>query len=162
MSVTPAHILPQHHLSVTEIERLEDRLYEHNERATGRDDGKRLAFVAMDEHGIQIGAIVGYSWAGIAEIKQLWVDTTHRGRGLGRRLLEAAIAEAVVRSCQSVWALSYTFQAPGFYEKCGFDRVSELPNWPPGHAHIVLCRQLKTSAAESARPSSIVPITHKF
>jgi GNAT superfamily N-acetyltransferase len=143
ISVIPAHILPQHHLSVAEIECLEDRLYGHNKRATGRDDGKGLAFVAIDEHRIQIGAIAGYSWAGMAEIKQLWVDESHRGHGLGRRLLEAAIAEAVARGCQSVWAMSYTFQAPGLYEKCGFDRVTELPDWPPGHAHIVLRLQLK-------------------
>jgi ribosomal protein S18 acetylase RimI-like enzyme len=103
--------------------------------------------VAVDEHGIQIGAIAGYSWAGMAEIKQLWVDEDRRGQGLGRRLLDAAITEAIVRGCQSVWTLSYTFQAPGFYEKCGFDTVAELTDWPPGQAHIVFRRQLRTDAA---------------
>ena len=83
MTATPTHILPQHNLSVTEIDRLEDRLYDHNQLATGRHDGKGLAFVAMDDHGIQIAAIAGYSWAGVAEIKQFWVDENHRGRGLG-------------------------------------------------------------------------------
>jgi GNAT superfamily N-acetyltransferase len=91
MTATPAYILPCHQLSITELDRLEDRLYDHNRRATGRDDGKGLGFVAVDEHGIQIGAIAGYSWAGMAEIKQLWVDDNHRGRGLGRRLVDAAI-----------------------------------------------------------------------
>jgi GNAT superfamily N-acetyltransferase len=161
MTATPAHILPRHHLSVAEIDRLEDRLYGHNQLATGRHDGKGLAFAAMDDHGIQIGAIAGYSWAGVAEIKQFWVDENHRGRGLGRGLLEAAIAEAMDRGCESVWALSYTFQAPGLYEKCGFDRVAELPDWPPGHAHIVLRRQLKTSAAESTQPPSTISSIHE-
>lgn len=154
MTATPVGILPHHHISVTEIDRLEDRLYDHNRRATGQDDGKGLAFVAMDEDGIQIAAIAGYTWAGMAEIKQLWVDEKHRGYGLGRALLEAAIAEALARGCQSIWALSYTFQAPGLYEKCGFDRVAELPDWPPGHAHIVLCYQLKANATERTQPSS--------
>ena len=154
MPVMPAQILPQHTLSFAEIECLEDRLYGHNTRATGRDDGKGLAFVAIDEHRNQIGAIAGYSWAGMVEIKQLWVEENHRGHGLGRRLLEAAIAEAAARGCRFVWALSYTFQAPGLYEKFGFDRVTELPDWPPGHAHIVLRLQLRTCGAESTRPSS--------
>jgi MarC family membrane protein len=152
MTASPAHILPRHHLSITEIGGLEDRLYDHNRRATGRDDGQGLAFVAMDEHGIQIGAIAGYSWAGMARIKQLWVDEDHRGHGLGRRLLDAAIDEAIVRGCESVWTLSYTFQAPGLYEKCGFERVAELTGWPPGHANIVLRRQLKASASYTSRP----------
>jgi ribosomal protein S18 acetylase RimI-like enzyme len=81
--------------------------------------------------------------AGVAEIKQLWVDVDHRGHGVGRRLLEAAIGEAIIRDCHSVWTLSYDFQAQGFYEKHGFERVAELRDWPPGHTHIVLRRSLK-------------------
>jgi GNAT superfamily N-acetyltransferase len=149
MASKSVHILPRHDLSITEIDQLEDRLYEHNSRATGRDDGRGLTFVVVDEHGTQLGAIAGYSWAGMVEVKQLWVDESHRGQGLGRRLLEAVIAEAAARGCQFVWALSYTFQAPGLYQKCGFHRVAELTDWPPGHAHVVLRRQLKASADET-------------
>ena len=150
MSVTPTRILPRHDLTACEVARLEDRLYDHNRRATGQDDGKWLGFVAMDDDAVQVGAIAGYSWAGMVEIKQLWVDENRRGHGLGRRLLEAAIAEAMDRGCQSIWALSYTFQAPGLYEKFGFIRVAELADWPPGHANIVLRRELGSSAAGSA------------
>jgi hypothetical protein len=53
----------RHDLSAIEVDRLEGRLYDHNRRATGRDDGKGLAFVAVDERGGQIGAIAGYTWA---------------------------------------------------------------------------------------------------
>jgi ribosomal protein S18 acetylase RimI-like enzyme len=137
-----AKISGRHDLSAPEIDYLEDRLYDHDRHATGRDDGKRLAFVALDAGGKQIGAVAGYTWAGMAEIKQLWVDEAHRGLGIGRQLLEDAIAEAVHRNCQSIWGvLSYGFQAPGLYEKCGFVRVAELKDWPPGHSHIVLHRR---------------------
>jgi GNAT superfamily N-acetyltransferase len=84
MSATPTHIRPRHDLTITEIDRLEQQLYDHNRRATGRHDGEDLAFVAVDEHGTQIGAVAGYSWAGIAEIKQFWVDEHQRGHGIGR------------------------------------------------------------------------------
>jgi ribosomal protein S18 acetylase RimI-like enzyme len=136
-------ISARHDQSVAEIEQLEDRLYDHNRRAIGRDDGKRLAFVAQDTDGRQIGAIAGYTWAGMAEIKQLWVDAAHRGMGIGRRLLEASIAEAIQRRCQCVWVMSYEFQAPGLYEKCDFERVAELKDWPPGHSHFALCLRLQ-------------------
>jgi GNAT superfamily N-acetyltransferase len=56
-----------------------------------------LGFVAINAHGDQVGALAGYTWAGMVEIKQLWVDEDHRGCGLGRSLLEAAIAEAIDR-----------------------------------------------------------------
>ena len=142
MTRKAVQILPRHYLSVTEVDHLEDQLYNHNRRATGRHDGRRLAFVALDERGRQIGAIAGYTWAGMAAIKQLWADEDHRGCGLGRGLLEAAIAEAIDRRCQAVWVLSYDFQAPGLYEKCGFERIAELKDCPPGHSHIVLCYRL--------------------
>jgi GNAT superfamily N-acetyltransferase len=66
----------------------------------------------------------------MAEIKQLWVDEDHRGCGLGRGLLEAAIAEAIDRRFQAVWALSYEFQAPGLYAG---RRVEGLPARPQPH-----------------------------
>jgi GNAT superfamily N-acetyltransferase len=147
MTGTPVQIVSRHDMSIIDIDRLEDRLYDHNRRATGSSDGKGLAFVALDEQSVQIGAIAGYSWARMAEIKQLWVDEIERGRGLGRGLLEAAIAEAVVRGCQSIWVMSYDFQAPNFYERLGFRREAELADWPPGHTHIILRRRLQDDAA---------------
>lgn len=143
MSARAVKIRPRNDFSATEIERLEDRLYDHNRRATGHDDGQRLAFVALDEAGKQIGAIAGYTWAGMAEIKQLWVDESHRGFGIGRQLLKAAIAEATDRHCQCVWVMSYEFQAPGLYEKCGFERIVELKDWPPGHSNFVFRHRLQ-------------------
>ena len=147
MTGTPVQIVSRHDMSIIDIDRLEDRLYDHNCRATGSSDGKGLAFVALDEQSVQIGAVAGYSWARMAEIKQLWVDEIERGRGLGRGLLEVAIAEAVVRGCQSMWVMSYDFQAPNFYERLGFRREAELADWPPGHTHIILRRRLQDDAA---------------
>jgi GNAT superfamily N-acetyltransferase len=135
-------IRPRHDLSVAEIDQFEDRLYEYNCRMVGQDDGRKFGFAALDQEGVQIGAIARYSWARMTEIKQLWVAENHRGKGLGRSLLETAIAEARARGCSLVWAMSYDFQAPGLYERCGFDRVAELVDWPPGHTHIVLRRYL--------------------
>ena len=102
MTSGPVQIVSRHNLSITDIDHLGDRLYDHNRRATGSDDGKGLAFVALDTKGTQIGAIAGHSWAGAAEIKQLWVDEGHRGLGIGRGLLEAAVVEASARGCQSI------------------------------------------------------------
>jgi GNAT superfamily N-acetyltransferase len=138
MTGTAATILPCHELSIADIDRLEDHLYDHNRRAVGIDDGIGLGFVARDGLGIRIGTVAGYSWAGMVEIKQLWVDEAHRGVGLGRRLVEAAIAEARRRGCRWVWVMSYDFQAPWLYEKCGFERVAEMAGWPPGHTNFAL------------------------
>jgi hypothetical protein len=49
-------IVPRHDLSVLGAQRLEDRLYDHNRGAVGQDDGRGLAFVALDVRGEQLGA----------------------------------------------------------------------------------------------------------
>jgi GNAT superfamily N-acetyltransferase len=140
--MTTPRILPRHDLSPAEIDGLEDRLYAHNQRAVGRDDGVGLGFVAVDAAGARAGAVAGYTWAGMAEIRQMWVEEGARGQGLGRALLEAAVAEALARGCSVVWVLTYDFQALWLYERCGFTRVAELAGWPPGHSHIVMRRGL--------------------
>jgi ribosomal protein S18 acetylase RimI-like enzyme len=150
MASPKVSIVPRHDFSAAEIDQLEDRLYDYNRRIVGQDDGRKFGFAALDQQGIQVGAIAGYSWARMAEIKQLWVAETHRGRGLGQMLLETVIAEASARNCLLVWVMSYNFQAPGLYERCGFERVAELVDWPPGHAHIIL--RLHLHALSSPTP----------
>ena len=144
MASTQVTIMPRHDFSVAEIDQFEDRLYEYNCRMVGQDDGLKFGFGAMDRYGTQVGAIAGYTWARMAEIKQLWVAENHRRKGLGLSLLETAMAEARARDCRLVWVMSYDFQAPGLYERFGFERVAELADWPPGHMHVILRRYLHT------------------
>ena len=77
-------IEPQHALSLSEIDAIEDRLYQHNSHVTGRHDGQGLGFVIRDELGRMIGVAAGYTWAGTSELKQMWIDEAHRGRGYAR------------------------------------------------------------------------------
>lgn len=132
----------RHDLTPNEIDAIEDRLYEHNRHATGRHDGEGLGFVIRDAAGQVIGAAAGYSWAGIAELKQMWVDEAHRGRGHARALLNAFVEEARERGVRRIWLASYDFQAPAMYEKAGFERMAEFDGWPEGHVNVVLCKTL--------------------
>jgi ribosomal protein S18 acetylase RimI-like enzyme len=138
----PLTIQPQHDLSPIDVEAIEDRIYDHNRRATGFNDARRLAFVICDHEQTVIGAATGYTWGGTAELKQLWVDDAHRGRGHGRGLLDAFIEEAVERGVRHIWVASYDFQAPGLYERAGFERMAEFANWPGGHSHVILRKTL--------------------
>src|SRR5437016_1531055 len=130
--MTPS-LTVHHDMTPTEIDWIEDRLYEHNKAATGRSDGEGLGFEVRDDEGRIVAITAGYTWADVSEIKQMWVDEAHRGRGYGRALLEAMVEEARLRGVQRIWVASYDFQAPGLYEKAGFVRMAELDGWPPGH-----------------------------
>jgi len=83
-----------------------------------------------------IGAAAGYSWAGIAELRHLWVHEAYRRRGYGRALLDAFVEEARGRGVHRIWVVSYDFQAPAMYEKAGFKRMAELDGWPEGYVNV--------------------------
>jgi ribosomal protein S18 acetylase RimI-like enzyme len=133
---------PRHALSPTEIDEIEDHLYEYNSQVTGRHDGQGLGFVIRDELGKMIAVAAGDTWAGTSELKQLWVDKSYRGRGYAHSLLNAFVAEASRRGVRRIWVASYDFQAPALYEKAGFKRMAAFEDWPEGHINVVLCRTL--------------------
>jgi len=135
-------VQPQHDLPLVEIDAIEECLYNFNQGAIGRDDGRGLSFVIRDGKGRMIGVAAGYSWAGTSELKQMWIDERYRGRGYWRELLNAFVTEAASRGVRRIWVASYDFQAPGMYEKAGFERVAEFAGWPEGHSNIVLCKTL--------------------
>ncbi|WP_217568499.1 GNAT family N-acetyltransferase [Mesorhizobium sp. GbtcB19] len=139
-------LLAEHDLAPAELDAIEERLDGHNRRLTGCDDDRGLVFLLRDTAGCPIGIAAGYSWAGIAELKLMWVDEAHRSLGHGGKLLDAFIAEASARSVRRIWVSTHDFQAPALYEKAGFERMAELAGWPEGHSNIILCKTLRGNA----------------
>ena len=111
---------------------LEDRLYEFNQAATGYHDGEDLAFAV--EGGEVVAGCAGYTWGGIAEVKQVWVREDRRHAGLGSALMRAVIAEAKARGCRYLFLSTHSFQAQGFYERLGFVTLATIADKPLGHA----------------------------
>jgi N-acetylglutamate synthase-like GNAT family acetyltransferase len=131
----------RHDFSSADASWVEERLYAYNRKATGHGDGEGLAFVMRDDEGRLIAVAAGYSWGGIAELRQMWVDENYRGQGHARVLLEAFIAESLKRGVKRIFVASYDFQAPKMYEKFGFKRVAEFAGWPEGHTNVLLCKE---------------------
>jgi GNAT superfamily N-acetyltransferase len=92
-----------------------------------------LVILLHDAEGRLVGGLLGRSFWGWIVIELLWIDAVHRGTGHGRRLVSAAEGEGRLRGCHHVRVDTYSFQAPGFYEKCGYARVASLPDFPLGH-----------------------------
>jgi GNAT superfamily N-acetyltransferase len=121
---------------------LEDRIYEFNVAASGIADGRLLGVELRDGSDALVAALHGWTWAGWLEVRAVWVREDARGRGLGRRLVEAAEAEARARGCTRSLLDTHTFQAPGFYEKLGYAEVATIPDYPPGGARHILVKTL--------------------
>lgn len=128
--------------SAEEIQFMEDRLYEHNRAKTGQDDGQLFGFFVRDEQAKIIAGISGWTWAKACQIQTLWVHESLRGQRYGERLLQAAEKEARARGCQIIFLESYSFQAPAFYQKHGYELAYQLADFPPGHEYNFLIKRL--------------------
>jgi GNAT superfamily N-acetyltransferase len=128
--------------SAEQLKFLEDRIYEFNSSQTGIDDGQLFAFFVRDEQQQIVAGVSGWTWASACEIRDLWVDPKWRGQGYGRSLLEAVEEEARARQCKVILLSSYSFQAPAFYQKCGYELVWSLNDFPPGHQNFFLIKKL--------------------
>lgn len=84
------------------------------------------------EDGQVIGGITGHTVWNWLKIDILWIDERHRGRGVGSRLLETLEAEAIQRGCTRAKLSTFSFQAPRFYPKHGYDVAGLIEGHPPG------------------------------
>jgi len=125
-----------------EVQYLEDRIYEFNSSATGIGDGEWLAFFLRDRDRIVAG-ICGNTWGGTCELRQFWVEQSQRNCGLGTKLLHAAEREARRRGCTQIVLMTFSFQAPAFYERHGFEAVAAIDDHPQGHRNVLMRKRLE-------------------
>ena len=122
---------------------LADRIYEFNAKVTGYFDGMLLAGCVRSDAGEIIAGFNGHTWGGCCELAHVWVHERYRGQGLGLLLLRSAEAEAVARGCVLVVLATHSFQAPGFYERMGYERKYTIEGRPNGHADIIYVKTLE-------------------
>src|SRR5215470_9406948 len=120
-----------------EVQYLEDRIYEFNASTTGITDGEWLAFFVREHDRIVAGI-----WGGTCELRQFWVEESNRHLGLGTKLFQAAEREARRRGCTQIVLMTFSFQAPAFYEKRGFQAVATIDNHPRGHRNLLMLKRL--------------------
>jgi GNAT superfamily N-acetyltransferase len=77
-------------------------------------------------------------------IQMLVVSGKYRERGLGSALMKKAETIARSRGYLGIRVETFSFQAPGFYEKLGYKPFGTLSNYPRGHRTIYYFKALST------------------
>ena len=124
-----------------DVEVLPQGLEAYNEsRFPGHQPWKPLGVFVRDGERIVAG-LAGETYSGWLFVKYLWVSEDLRRRGIGCRLMGAGEERALERGCHAAWVDTFSFQAPGFYRKLGFEVFGEL-DWSPEHKRIFLRKRL--------------------
>jgi ribosomal protein S18 acetylase RimI-like enzyme len=119
-----------------------DHLDTYNVAVTGLAEFAEVNLFLRDGDDEVVGGLLGAIWGGVLYVRFLWVGQPQRGRGLGRRLLAEAERRAAAHGCRHVFLDTFSFQAPGFYEKFGYRIYATAEDWPVGHAHHFLRKDL--------------------
>ena len=115
---------------------------EYNTQQAGDDQGKNLCFVLRSPDQEIIGGVIGATYWNWLYINLMWIKEEFRGRGFGHQLLTLAEQEARERGAEYAYLDTFSFQAPDFYKKHGYEVFGELNDFPPGHRRYFLSKQL--------------------
>ncbi len=119
-----------------------DQLDAFTVAATGDAGYYPAGYFLKSARGEWLGGLLGTLWGGWLQIRVLWVDPVARGRGHGKRLLQAVEDYAVERGCFAATLETHSFQARPSYEKCGYRVFGILEDYPPGYAKYFMRKQL--------------------
>ena len=89
-----------------------------------------LGVFMNDDNGVKKAGLTGETFGNWLCKKYLWVSEDLRGRGIGSQLLQAAESEAMKRGAKYVFVDTFSFQAPEFYRKHGYEEVFQLYEYP--------------------------------
>ncbi len=101
-----------------------------------------LTIVARATDGSALGGLRGTLGGGWLYVQSLFVVEEHRGRGLGRSLMERAEGEALRQGHPRVFLNTLSYQSPEFYERMGYTTFAVLEDSPPPHSRVFLRKDL--------------------
>jgi ribosomal protein S18 acetylase RimI-like enzyme len=81
---------------------------------------KRVALTLRDENNEAVGILNAYTAFSEIYIDDMWVETSCRGKGYGRKLIDELVAHFESKGFNNINLCTSAFQAPEFYKKCGF------------------------------------------
>ncbi|WP_145319978.1 GNAT family N-acetyltransferase [Paenibacillus xylanexedens] len=107
-----------------------------------RNRYEELNFNIKNEAGeIVAGVLSTLCWNWV-ELDILWVDSEQRHRGYGSQLLHEVERLAREKSCDFIMLNTFSYQAPEFYKKHGYQLITTIEDAPRGHHHYYFKKDL--------------------
>jgi GNAT superfamily N-acetyltransferase len=115
----------------------------YNQARAGTWDGRPLAIFARDpETQKVVGGLLGRTSLGLLTVERFFLPEDLRRARLGSRILAMAEEEGRRRGCTRAVLSTLHFQAPGFYQKQGWEVAARIECEPPGHTRFYMTKKL--------------------
>ncbi|MFL2095829.1 GNAT family N-acetyltransferase [Marinilactibacillus psychrotolerans] len=101
-----------------------------------------ISFVLKDEKGIIAGGITANMFWHHMHIEFLWVNEIERKKGYGSKLLKKIEEFALNQDCKLICLDTFSFQAPEFYIRNGYEIFGTIENHPKGFNQYFLQKRL--------------------
>ena len=124
------------------IARIGAELTAFNHIDVGPSDRRPIA-VLLREGDTVIAGLSGYTAWGWLYTQWLWIDESHRGKGIAGQLLAAAEAEAIDRGCHGAYIDTFSPVALRTYRKAGYEIFGALNDFPTGRTRSFLMKALR-------------------
>lgn len=105
-------------------------LLEYNLARIEDKNPRDLGIYLKDETGRKISGLIGGTHGNWLFIKFLWVSEELRDKSIGSKILKQAEKIAKQRGYKYSFLDTFSFQAPEFYKKHGYNEVFVLENYP--------------------------------
>jgi len=135
---------------IKQVDKIEDPIWEaiggginsFNEEQAGAENAKRICFVIYDAEEKIAGGVIALTYWDWLYIDLMWLRADLRRHGYGSRLLALAEEEARKRGAKHAYLDTFSFQAPEFYKKQGYQVFGELKEFPKGHQRYFFTKEL--------------------
>ncbi len=117
-------------------------LRDYNTQMAGDGHAIYLCFALYAPDGSIAGGVIGETHWNWLFITLMWLNEEMRGQGYGDKLLNAAEDEGRRRGATHAYLDTFSFQAPEFYKRHGYQVFGVLNDFPPGHQRFYLTKQL--------------------
>ena len=118
-------------------------LVRFNREQAGPLHYKRTVVSVRDGKGRLLGGLILQSYWRESYIELLWLAARARGTGIGSRLIKEAERHARRRGSRLIHLNTFSFQAPGFYEKQGYRRFGGMSGSPRGEQRHFYVKRLR-------------------
>jgi GNAT superfamily N-acetyltransferase len=118
------------------------RLVSFNRQHAGPLRYGRTVLSVRDGKGRLLGGLILQSYWRESYIELLWLAARARRAGFGSLLIKEAERRARRRGSRLIHLNTYSFQAPGFYEKHGYQRFGGMSGSPRGESRHFYVKRL--------------------